>query len=136
MDQQLSEALKGRDNIRLLSQRQLTSLLPEDDMSRGALLGKIGSLLKCNAVLETKISRFSQRVGGEYGADSPASAAFTMKIYSTEDGSVIWTATFRETQESLFSNIMSAHKYGLRWVTVEELVTMGINEKVEQCPYF
>ena len=136
MDQQLAEALRGRDNIRFLSQRQLMSLLPEDDVARGALLERIGSLLKCNAVLETTISRYTQREGGEYGADSPASATFTMKISRTDDGSVIWATTFRETQESLMSNIMSAHKYGLRWLTVEELVTMGINEKVEQCPYF
>lgn len=136
MDQQLAEALKGHDNIRFLSQRQLTSLLPEDDAARTTLLSKIGSELKCNAVLETKISRYSQRVGGEYGADSPASATFSMKLYNTSDSSVIWATMFRETQESLMSNIMSAHKYGLRWLSVEELVTMGIAEKVEQCPYF
>lgn len=136
MDQQLAEELKGHNNIRFLSQRQLTSLLPEDESSRAALLSTIGSALKCNAVLETKLSHYSQRVGGEYGADSPASAMFSMKIYDTRDASVIWSATYRETQESLLSNIMSAHKYGLKWLTVEELVTMGIVEKVEQCPYF
>jgi len=136
MDQQLADALKGRDNIRILSQRQLMSLLPKDEVARAALLSKIGSELKCNAVLETTISRYSQRVGGEYGADVPASATFSMKLYNTADASVIWSTTFRETQQSLMSNIMSAHKYGLKWLTVEELLTMGIDEKVEQCPYF
>ena len=136
MDQQLAEALKGRDNIRFLSQRQLTSLLPESEVARAALLSKIGSALKCNAVLETTISRYTQRVGGEYGADSPASATFSMKLFNTADARVIWSTTFRETQESLMSNIMSAHKYGLKWLSVEELVTMGVEEKVEQCPYF
>lgn len=136
MDYQLAEALKGRDNIRFLSQRQVTALLPVDEAARSALLTTIGAELKCNAVLETTLSRYAQREGGEYGADVPASATFSMKLYSTRDGSVIWSTTFRETQESLFSNLLSAHKYGLRWLTVEELVTMGIEEKVEQSPYF
>ena len=136
MDQQLADALKGRNHLRLLTQRQLTSLLPNDEFARSALLSRIGSELKCNAVLETMLSAYVQRVGGEYGADSPASARFSMKLYNTADASVIWSATFSETQQSLLSNIMSAHKYGLKWLTVEELVTMGINEKVEQCPYF
>jgi hypothetical protein len=136
MDQQLSEALKGRDNIRFLSHRQLMSLLPIDEVARAAMLSKIGSELKCNAVLETTLSRYVQRVGGEFGADSPASATFSMKLYNTSDASVIWVTTFRETQQSLLSNIMSAYKYGLKWLTVEELVTMGIDEKVKQCPYF
>ncbi len=136
MDQQLAEALKGRNHLRLLTPRQLTSLLPDNEFARSALLSRIGSELKCNAVLETTLSAYVQRVGGEYGADSPASASFSMKLYNTADASVIWSTTFSETQQSLLSNIMSAHKYGLKWLTVEELITMGIKEKVEQCPYF
>jgi hypothetical protein len=30
---------------------------------------------------------------------------------------------------------MSAHKYGLKWLTVEELATLGVEEKIAQCPY-
>jgi hypothetical protein len=136
LDTELKDALKGHDNVRFISQRQLTSLLPETEMAQGALLGQIGSVLKCNAVLITTLSRYVQRIGGDYGVDSPASAAFSMKLFSTSDGSVIWSASFDETQQSLLSNIMSAHKYGLRWLTVEELVELGINEKIEQSPYF
>lgn len=136
LDTQLKDALKGQDNVRFLSQRQLTSLLPETEMAQVALLSSIGSALKCNAVLVTTLSRFIQRVGGDYGVDSPASAAFSLKLFDTSDGSVIWSATFDETQQSFLSNVMSAHKYGLKWLTVEELVTLGINEKVEQSPYF
>lgn len=136
LDTQLKDALKGQDNVRFLSQRQLTSLLPETEMAQVALLSSIGSALKCNAVLVTTLSRYIQRVGGDYGAESPASAAFSLKLFDTTDGSVIWSATFDETQQSFLSNIMSAHKYGLKWLTVEELVTLGIDEKVEQSPYF
>lgn len=136
LDTELKDALKGHDNVRFLSQRQLTSLLPETEMAQGALLGSIGSVLKCNAVLVTSLSRYVQRVGGDYGVDSPASVAFALKLFDTSDGSVIWSATFDETQQSFLSNVMSAHKYGLKWLTVEELVELGINEKIEQSPYF
>ncbi len=136
LDTQLKDALKGSDNVRFISQRQLTSLLPETEMAQVALLSSIGATLKCNAVLVTTLSRYIQRVGGDYGVDTPASAAFSMKLYDTNDGSVIWSATFDETQQSFLSNIMLAHKYGLKWLTVEELVTLGINEKIDQSPYF
>lgn len=135
VDQELREALRGHNNVRILSQRQLTSLLPVTEMSTEALLKSVRSELKCNAVLLTTLSRYVQRVGGNYGVDSPASVAFSMKLYDTSDASVIWSATFDETQKSFMSNIMSAHKYGLKWLTVEELVTLGIGEKVAQCPY-
>ena len=135
LDGQLKNALKGHDTVRFLSNRQLTSLLPEDEMTQVALLRSIYTELKCNAVLVTSLSRFEQRVGGDYGVDSPASVAFSMKLFDTSDGSVIWSATFDETQQSFMSNIMSAHKYGLKWLTVEELATLGIDEKIAQCPY-
>ena len=135
MDQVLKEALKGGNNVRFLSQRQLTSLLPETEIAQAALLRSIRSELKCNAVMVTTLSRYVQRVGGNYGVDSPASVAFSMKLFDTSDASVIWSATFDETQASFMSNVMSAHKYGLKWLTVEELVVLGIDEKVAQCPY-
>jgi len=136
LDTQLKDGLKGQDNVRFLSQRQLTSLLPETEMAQVALLSAIGSTLKCNAVMVTTLSRYIQRVGSDYGVDTPASAAFNMKLFDTTDGSVIWSATFDETQQSFLSNVMSAPKYGLKWLTVEELVSLGINEKIEQSPYF
>lgn len=136
MDRQIAEAFAGYDNVRLLSQRQLTSLLPENEAAQSALFSRIGNELRCNAVLVTSLSQYTQRVGGEYGADSPASATFTMKLFDTRDGSLIWSSMFNQTQQSLLSNIMSSHHYGLKWLTVEELVTLGIAEKIEQSPYF
>lgn len=135
MDQQLKEALQGSINIRFLSQRQVTSLLPGSESAQATLFKKIGSELKCNAVLVTTLSRWAQRVGGEYGVDSPASVAFSMKLFDTSDASVIWSGTFDETQQSWMNNVISAHKYGFKWLSVEELVTLGIEEKVAQSPY-
>lgn len=135
MDMRLKEALQGNYNVRFLSQRQVISLLPEGESAQANLFKKIGSELKCNAVLVTSLSKWVQRVGGEYGVDAPASVTFSMKLFDTSDASVIWSGTFDETQQSWMNNIMSAHKYGFKWLSVEELVTLGIEEKVAQCPY-
>ena len=61
-----------------------------------------------------------------------------MRLVNTRDGGVLWQSMFKETQQSLMSNLMSfdkAESRGFKWITVEELVRQGINEKIEECPY-
>ncbi len=138
MDSVLAETLVGTDNVRVLSNRQLTSLMPSDSGSQLKLIKTVGRELKCGAVLMTTIHDYRQRVGGSYGAESPASAAFAMRLVNTGDGRVIWQSMFKETQQSLMSNLMSfdrAESFGFKWITVEELVRQGVSEKVEECPY-
>jgi hypothetical protein len=138
MDSVIKEELVGKNNVRVLSNRQLTALIPRDSGSQLNLIKNVGSELKCDAVLMTQLVDYRQRVGGSYGADSPASATFTMRLISTRDGHVIWQSMFKETQQSLMSNLMSfdkAESRGFKWITVEELIRQGLNEKIEECPY-
>jgi len=138
MDSVLAEELNGRNNVRLLSNRQLTSLIPQKEESQLSLIKNIGSVLKCDAVLQTTLRTYKQRVGGSYGAETPASASFSMKLISTRDGRVLWTSMFKETQQAFFGNIMSfnqAESRGFKWITVEELLRQGTSEKIAECPY-
>lgn len=138
MDSVITDALIGKNNVRVLSNRQLTALIPSDSGSQLKLIRHVGSELKCGAVLMTTLVDYRQRMGGSYGADSPASATFSMKLVNTRDGRVLWQSMFKETQQSLMSNLMSfdkAESRGFKWITVEELVRQGINEKIEECPY-
>lgn len=138
MDSVITEALIGKNNVRVLSNRQLTALIPSDSGSQLKLIRNVGSELKCGAVLMTTLVDYRQRMGGSYGADSPASATFSMRLVNTRDGGVLWQSMFKETQQSLMSNLMSfdkAESRGFKWITVEELVRQGINEKIEECPY-
>ena len=138
MDSVLAEELIGRNNVRVLSERQLTSPIPSDSAAQLTLIRNIGSQLKCGAVLITSLIDYRQRQGGSYGAESPASAAFAMKLVNTRDGRVLWQSMFRETQQSLMSNLLSfsrAESRGFKWITVENLVRQGIVEKIEECPY-
>lgn len=99
---------------------------------------EIGEKYACEAVLLTSVQRFEQRVGGDLSVDSPASAFVTLQLIATDTGRTLWTGTFKETQQSLLSNLLSfgqAQTRGFQWITVEEMVTEGIKEQLAECPY-
>lgn len=138
MDTVLTEQLNGRGHVRVLSSRQLTALMPERGSDRQDLIERIGSALKCNAVLVTTLSRYQPRVGGDYGVEQPASVVFSMKLHDIRQDTVLWSTMFAETQQSLLSNLMSfgrAVQRGFKWVTAEEMVEQGIVDKIRECPY-
>ncbi|BCL61137.1 hypothetical protein DGMP_18300 [Desulfomarina profundi] len=61
-----------------------------------------------------------------------------MVLRHVKTGAVLWSADFKETQESLLSNILSFNKAqsrGFKWISVEELLEQGIRERLAQCPY-
>lgn len=104
-----------------------------------ATVQKIGKRLNADAVLMSSMKRYQQRVGGEYSVDTPASAEFSMMLIATSDGRTLWSGTFKETQQSLMSNLFSfgqASSRGFKWITVEDMVAQGLKEKLEECPYF
>jgi hypothetical protein len=89
-------------------------------------------------VLLTTVRRYQQREGTEYAADSPASVNFSMALRRTDNGNVLWSTEYREKQQSFLSNIFSftkAKDRGFKWVSVEQLMTQGIKERLAQCPY-
>lgn len=92
----------------------------------------------CDAVLVTTVLKFKQRQGTTYAADEPASAAFDMRLYKVDNKNVIWAADFSETQQPLLSNLFTfgkAQSRGFQWITVEELVSEGLKERIAACPY-
>ncbi|THB78590.1 MAG: hypothetical protein D6B25_03835 [Desulfobulbaceae bacterium] len=139
LDSVITQLLNGKKNVRVLSDRQLTAVIAEDSASALAMIRKIGAELNCDAVMITTLKTYQQRVGGSYGAEVPASAFFSLKVFDVKDGRIIWSAMFKETQQSLLSNLASFNKAqnrGFKWITVEELAKQGMAEKLEQCPYF
>ncbi len=138
MDKVIADELRDYPGSRLLNAAQVEGLSTEITGSRMDMIKKIGKKLKCDAILLSTITRFQQRQGGEYAANYPASAAFTMELVNVQDGRVLWRGNFDETQESLLSNLLSfgkAQSRGFKWITVEELVRQGIHERLSSCPY-
>lgn len=126
-------------NVRVLSSGQVEDLMKEDsEYAASDTLRHLGSVLHCDAVLMTTVSRYRQRVGGEYAAESPASASFQMRLVDVKTKAVLWSADFDETQESVLSNLLTFNKAqsrGFKWITVESLMTKGIKDRLANCPY-
>lgn len=134
----MDRELGGHAKVRLLSASQVASLGPEITGGLSGMVSTIGKKVDCDAVLLTTVRRFKQREGTEYAVDEPASANFQMALMHSRTGAVLWTADFRETQESLLDNILTYNKAqsrGFKWVTVEQLVEQGVKDRLATCPY-
>jgi hypothetical protein len=134
----IGNELKDNPRVRIMRSNQVTSLIPEVS---GGVIGtftELGKKLNCDAVLLTTVRRYQQREGTEYAADSPASVDFSMALRRSDNGNVLWSTEYREKQQSFLSNIFSftkAKDRGFKWVSVEQLMTQGIKERLAQCPY-
>lgn len=134
-DSVLQQELSGNPKVRMVTASQLGSA---GMGSQGVTMEQAGKITGCDAVLMTTVYKFKQRQGTTYAADEPASASFDMRLYGTGATNVIWAADFSETQESLLSNILSfgkAQSRGFKWITVEDMVSQGIKERLAGCPY-
>lgn len=138
IDSVLVDELKSVQGARFLNANQVEGFSPDMSGNRLDLIKKICQKLRCDAVLITVVNRYHQREGGDYAADNPASAAFSLQLVRADDGQVIWRGNFDETQESLLSNLFSfskAQNRGFKWVSVEELVRQGVHDRLDTCPY-
>ncbi len=96
---------------------------------------KVGALVYADAVIITRIQRYRERVGDEWGAKSPASVAFVLDLVDVNRGDVVWTARFDETQKSLSENIFAlgdVGQRGLRWLSASQLTHEGVKKAVGQ----
>jgi hypothetical protein len=108
------------------------SVARTDDMAR---LRKIGELVYADAVMTGRVLRYRERVGGQFGVQSPASVAFTLELIDVQRGDIIWSTRFDETQKGLSENILSLgdiRERGLRWLTAEQLAQDGVRKIVNQ----
>ena len=139
LDSQLKNKLGGQASFNVLEENRLEALLSNPWGGRIDQLQTIGQATGCGAILETSLSRYRQRVGNEMSAEIPASAAFSMELIGVKSGTVLWTASFDETQQALFDNILTfstAERRGFRWLSVEELVSDGLVSRLQEFPYF
>ncbi len=139
VDITMVQELAEYPNVRVLSERQVDALMKEDsEFASTDTIKHLGRVLSCDAVLMTTVHRYRQRQGGEYAAELPASASFSMRLVDVKTKAVLWSADFDETQESVLSNILTfnkAQERGFKWITVENLLTHGLHDRLAGCPY-
>jgi hypothetical protein len=74
------------------------------------------------------IYRYEERIGGNFGAEKPASVGFHMHLM--EGNVALRVYEFDETQRPLSENLLGLGKFirrGGRWITAEQLAGEGID---------
>ncbi len=138
MDSLLKKEFAGRREFRFVSPAQVYGLDVDGTGSELGRLQKVAEQMSCNAMLEINISRFLDRIGGEYTAKDPASVAFQYRLYEVGEGKILCQGSFDEVQQSLMENLYNwknAKNRGFTWITSEQLLQEGIQEKFSQCGY-
>jgi hypothetical protein len=98
---------------------------------------QIGKTLSAEGVLGGHLYRWREREGTDYAVSRPASVAFDLYLISVGDGAILWKARFDKTQTSLSENLFDIQtflKAKGRWMTADELATLGLTEVVEAFP--
>lgn len=125
---------EGRLVLNSLLRQQLTDkvrFVPEDQAA--AKGPQVAARLKCNAVLETTLSRYRERVGSQYGVQDSAAVTFAYKLTDANSGRVLCHGRFDEKQQPVMDNLLKSR--GLSWLTAEELMRDGLRERLGQCVY-
>jgi len=139
MDGLLKQFLTGKANARFVAEGQGAGKRTEGVANNLVNARQIADQFKCNAVLETTLSQYADRVGGPYGAKESAAVTFTYRLYETGSGKVLCHGRFDEKQQSVMDNLLTlpkAQSRGLNWLTAEELLREGVKERLGQCAYF
>ncbi|MBP1741695.1 MAG: hypothetical protein H6Q48_3988 [Deltaproteobacteria bacterium] len=143
LTQFVREALEKKHGDRVLPQPLVAKTyaqLPLDDRQDTplALSQKVGKLLGANLMVVGTVWRYRERVGGAGAVSSPASVAFALHLVDVENGRILWSKSFAQTQRSLSENILNAKAFfeqGAKWLTTEELASFGVKEIFKEFPY-
>ena len=94
--------------------------------------------LSCNAVLETSVHRYKERVGGNMTAKEPASVAFAYRLLAMPDGQVLCQDSFDAEQQSMLENLLSFREGtggSLTWLSGKEFLKKGLWNRLGKCSY-
>jgi hypothetical protein len=125
-------------NVTLVSEELLSGLEMSGGENTLDIARLVGRTVQCNAVLETTVSRYRDRIGSKWSVEQAAAVAFAMRLIGTDDGKVLWSAQFDEEQIPVMENLYNWNKAktrGFTWITAEQLMEEGIREKLSKCPY-
>lgn len=103
--------------------------------SEAVRLRLVGEGAHADAVMMTRVQRYRERVGDEWGAKSPASVAFILDLIDVRRGDIVWSARFDETQKSLSESIFSLGdigQRGVRWLSADQLAQEGVKKAIRE----
>jgi hypothetical protein len=108
--------------------------LRSKNVSPGEWHARLGSFLLADSVLFGEILFVRERVGSDYGAETPASIHFVISLVDVARNKMMWRAEFQETQQSLTQNLFFFSDFfsrGGKWLTARELLEIGVEKAVK-----
>jgi hypothetical protein len=97
----------------------------------GAIAANVGA----DAALAAVVRRYDERKGSEYGASDPAAVSLVVMLVPSGAKQAVWRGDYTFQQVPLTYNLWNFWAFqrgGLRWQTVDELTTIGIDEAVKR----
>ena len=133
----LKDYFQNYKDVSLISQGKLEGLSSANSGKPLYLAREAGQQLHYDAVLITSIERYRERDGSDYAIITPASVSFSLRLLAVESGQVIWSSDFDQEQQAFLENILKSRSTGsgFRWLTVEELTSVGLTKKLDSSPY-
>lgn len=101
------------------------------------LWGTLGRELGVDGVVVGYVYRFRERMGTEYSVEQPASVAFEIDLFRTQDGILAWKQNYDRTQRSLMENVFQASSFfreGGVWLSARALATEGVKDVLKSFP--
>ncbi len=138
LDQVVAEALSANPKVHLLSAEEVDVHSKNYNASPMAQALAIGKEVGAEAVMVWGLSRYRERQGGDYSAQSPASVAFQYRLLHTATGRTLCSASFAETQKAGTENLLTLNtmaKRGFKWVEAPVLLQEGVGKKLPECGY-
>jgi len=90
----------------------------------------LGKKLAADGVIYGSVSKYRERVGFEYSAQTPAAVAFTLNFVEEHSGQIVWTAKYAREQKALTENIFDLPHFIQnkgRWVRAHDIAQEGVN---------
>jgi hypothetical protein len=97
--------------------------------------GEVAARLGADAALTATVAVYAERQGGDYGVSEPASVSIQLLAVRAGQKQPDWRADYTVTQEPLAYNLWNfwgVVQGGMRWLTVNELARIGVDEAVRQ----
>lgn len=131
-NQLLADLFKNKASFTMISETQQEALAADLTGDRTVLARTIARQRGADAVLICTLYRFIEREGSSYGIDQPASISFDYRLVATDNGLILCSGSFDETQKALSDNLFNfkdAAQRGFKWITAPELLKEGLLEK-------
>jgi len=140
LTEHLFDLLKDRKDIELIPSSQAQGVMSKllagsnKTVQERDLQLEIGRALNADAIFVGYIYRFRERVGNKYSVDLAASVAFEIHLIRVEDGRVLWSAHFDETQQPLSDDLFRLGlflKRKAKWITAKDMAISGLEDMLK-----